>query len=529
MPGCHLQDNGTLTANATGGTAPYFYNWSNGNAGQTLTAGAGNYTVTVTDNTGQVLIAGSTIQAAQEFVVGNITASQVICYNTIPEGLTGTAPAGGIPPYNYQWQVSTDNVAFTNIPGVTTLNYTPPSWTSGRYYRQVQNSANNCGSLTTNVVSIKVYPRFAVGSAAASQAISYNTVPAALTGTTPTGGRPPYSYQWQNSQDSVTFADIPGATSAIYQPGALTETAWYRQIQSSANDCSDPLSVTNVVMIKVYPIMIAGTIAADQVIPQHTAPAELTGTAPSGGNPPYTYQWESSEDNIAYSGISGATSINYQPGELAATTYFRQVQISTGGFGVTTNVVTIAMTLLPPPSLDLTNITIAGSQTQCYDATQTITIAGGGTAFLVQPGGSVNLIAGQNIFMLTGTRVEPGGYLHGHITTTGQYCSNPNIPVPAAPFEVIETTTGISGISSDITFGCYPNPTTGRFNLWLSAEPGEKPVFVRLYNMLGVEILIKTIYSGKLHEFSLENQPAGIYLVKVVQNGKAWIIKVMRQ
>ena len=79
------------------------------------------------------------------------------------------------------------------------------------------------------------------------------------------------------------------------------------------------------------PILEPGTIAANQNIGYNTIPELLTGTPPSGGTPPYLYQWQSSIDIIAFSSISGATSLNYQPGPLTSTTSYRQVQCSSGG------------------------------------------------------------------------------------------------------------------------------------------------------------------------------------------------------
>ena len=49
-PTCNGFTNGTATALPSGGTAPYAYNWSNGQSGQaTLGVGAGTYSVTITD------------------------------------------------------------------------------------------------------------------------------------------------------------------------------------------------------------------------------------------------------------------------------------------------------------------------------------------------------------------------------------------------------------------------------------------------------------------------------------------------
>jgi hypothetical protein len=72
----------------------------------------------------------------------------------------------------------------------------------------------------------------------------------------------------------------------------------------------------------------------------------------------------------------------------------------------------------------LSDINLPNGSTNCYDATQTITIAGNGTEFNVQDGASATLIAGQQIIFMPGTKVFQGGYLHGYITNTGQYCES---------------------------------------------------------------------------------------------------------
>ena len=182
-----------------------------------------------------------------------------------------------------------------------------------------------------------------------------------------------------------------------------------------------------------------------------------------------------------------------------------------------------------PTTLTLNNMTINSSQSQCYNATQTITTAGGTSIFLVKSGGSAILISGHKISMLPGTKVESGGYMHAYITTTGQYCANLKTALPAAPAELNEEDKTNPENFSGTLFGCYPNPTDGTFKLWLSDEPGVNPVVVKIYNMLGAELQSRTIYSGKLHEFSLEDQCRGIYLISVQQNGKTGLIKMIRQ
>jgi len=73
----------------------------------------------------------------------------------------------------------------------------------------------------------------------------------------------------------------------------------------------------------------------------------------------------------------------------------------------------------PPSTLALQNISVPGGTSVCSDATQTITVAGGGTSYSVQNGADVTLIAGQNILILPTTTISSGGYLHAFITTSG--------------------------------------------------------------------------------------------------------------
>jgi hypothetical protein len=66
------------------------------------------------------------------------------------------------------------------------------------------------------------------GSIAGGQVICKGWTPAKLT----VGGAtepPDTQYQWQQSLDNATWTDITGATSTDYQPGALTQTTWYRR------------------------------------------------------------------------------------------------------------------------------------------------------------------------------------------------------------------------------------------------------------------------------------------------------------
>ncbi len=91
-----------------------------------------------------------------------------------------------------------------------------------------------------------------------------------------------------------------------------------------------------------------------------------------------------------------------------------------------------------PATLTLQNITIANGQSQCYDATQTITTAGGGTTFTVQSGGESTLISGGNILMMPGTSLQSGSNVMAKITTISSYCSSEPLEeeIPNSKFQI---------------------------------------------------------------------------------------------
>ena len=81
--------------------------------------------------------AGATLTVYDDLTAGSISAAQTICYNTAPAGLTeATAATGGTGAYTYQWESSTNNIAWTPIGGATSATYSPGALTTDTYYRR---------------------------------------------------------------------------------------------------------------------------------------------------------------------------------------------------------------------------------------------------------------------------------------------------------------------------------------------------------------------------------------------------------
>lgn len=194
-----------------------------------------------------------------------------------------------------------------------------------------------------------------------------------------------------------------------------------------------------------------------------------------------------------------------------------------GQFGESAAIGPFQATIGPNPArINLANYTVGNGQGPCYSATQIIHVAGNGSTFLVQPGGSVTLISGGQIFLLPGTTVSAQGYLHGYITTTGSYCVQQTIPLPG-------TLAGQEIVSSERLFSIYPNPSSGKFILVL--KPGKEipHLLVRIYNMMGTEVLHRKIIDFHRMDLSLENLPVGIYIVNVMGEGYSESATIVKQ
>lgn len=324
-------------ASASGNTASHLYS----------TTGT-YYSVRIISNTstGCVDSTDKSIFIIKTLSAGTIGSNQSICYNTTPSLISNsTLASGSVVPYNYQWQVSTDNINFTNISGATGIDYQPGTLTTTTYYRRYVNTAL-CGPAFSNTITIAVGTVLNPGTIGSPQTICYNGTGTALSfNTTPTGALGGYTYQWQRSTDSATWSNITGQTGSTFTPSNVTTVTFFRALVFSGT-C--PSAGTNGVKIKLYSPITGGTIGSGQTICAGTAPAGFNQiTAPSGGPGTYTFQWQSSTDSINWNNISGATSANYTSGAISSLTYFQRLAANTGCPSGTSNAIKVRTNFKP--------------------------------------------------------------------------------------------------------------------------------------------------------------------------------------
>lgn len=343
-PSCSNYTNGTASAEAAGGTAPYTYNWSNGSSGSTIYGlTGGSYTVSATDAEGAVAVASVDVSAPAP-LLAEISFIGDACTASMG-GLTGSAE-GGTPPYSYSWS---DGSAGETIFGVTPGGYTLTVLDANGCHATAYYQFNAPLSVTVSTIDV-VCNGFCDASA---EAII-------------TGGTAPYETLWNNGSTStvnfplpvgeycVTVTDGNGcvqeACGTIGEPDELIATItlsgdcdnnsdisadvsieggvggyeilWntgatgttitdleagetYRVTVTDANGCNDTESVT------VGDItQLAITVSGDN----ETCAGDNDGSAtvtPGGGEAPYTIVWST--------GDSEATIEDLEPGDYGVT------------------------------------------------------------------------------------------------------------------------------------------------------------------------------------------------------------------
>jgi len=183
-------------------------------------------------------------------------ADTTICNGQTPAGFTGTAPAGAIGSYTYQWlnmgESSSVYVPVTNAIGADYPNPTALIETT-LYRRQVSSGA--CVDTSSGKITITVLLPISNNNISSVQAtVCENSAPQQIAGSSPAGGGGGYTYFWEQSTDGSYWTNASGAnTSASYQPPVLTQATWYRRnVISGLADCCTSLS--NELLIGIDPL-----------------------------------------------------------------------------------------------------------------------------------------------------------------------------------------------------------------------------------------------------------------------------------
>jgi gliding motility-associated-like protein len=265
------QCNGVITINASGGTGPYTYLWSNSSTGSSVTGlCAGVYSVVVTDATGCASTFSVSVPASGGVTSSGLVSTDVTCFGA-NDGTASVSPVGGILPYSYLW-----------VPGGQTTS-SVNGLAAGTYFVQIEDSA---GCVYTDSVVISGPTQII-----ANQSIT-NTDCGMCTGQitlNPAGGTGPYTFLW--APGGQTTPTITGLCAGIY-------TVTITDLNGCTQNVLVPVSNANSTIVMNTS---ASNIAC---FGQCNGQGVVTVT---GGNGPFSYSWSSGSTTDSANGLCPGT------------------------------------------------------------------------------------------------------------------------------------------------------------------------------------------------------------------------------
>ncbi len=190
---------GSIDLTPSGGVAPYSFNWSNGDVTEDVSGLCmGVITVTVTDAAGCVESSSITVLSTNTFGISQIgITNQISCHGDC-DGAGSVSATGGLPPYTYQWG---DGTTTSTISGLC----------QGAYPVTVEDQ-NGCKEVTG--VFLLNPPDLTISVTVNSNAACFGESNGNAT-VTANGGVPPYVYAWSNGGNTPTVNNLPAGPHSV--------------------------------------------------------------------------------------------------------------------------------------------------------------------------------------------------------------------------------------------------------------------------------------------------------------------------
>jgi hypothetical protein len=261
--------NGSATVNATGGTTPYAYLWSNTQTTATATGlAAGVYTVTVTDANNCTKTATATVN---QLGGPTVTATPIATTCGLNNGSINITATGGTTPYSYNWGSGVTTEDRSNLAAGT--------------YTVTVTDANGCTATASATVAPSTAPTVTAVPTPTTCGLNNGAI-----NITATLGTSPYTYDWADLAGNNNVEDRSNLA-----PGTYTVTV------TDAAGCTT--STSAVVAPSVAPPSVTAT-STNATCGQPNGTITLTVT---GGATPYTYLWNGGQTTQNRTGLTAGT------------------------------------------------------------------------------------------------------------------------------------------------------------------------------------------------------------------------------
>ncbi|MFH2094890.1 MAG: hypothetical protein ABIJ16_04245, partial [Bacteroidota bacterium] len=248
---CFNDSDGSVSASAWGGTAPYSYLWSTGSYDSTLTGlSQGLYYLTVTDSGGCSFEDSTEVTSPPEIMISFVT-NDASCGNN--DGSASVTVSGGLPPYTYYWSSG------DTIPNLSNLG-------AGIYMIEVTDEGN-CTNNDYIAISDSDGPVVTVDNVTDVSCHNGNDGSADIS---ISGGSAPYSFEWSTGDTGEDISGLPAGSYSI----EVTDN----------NGCFGMESI-----IILQPEQITAGLSI--VNASCNTPDGSILSVSSGGTAPYTYLW----------------------------------------------------------------------------------------------------------------------------------------------------------------------------------------------------------------------------------------------